>query len=98
MKYFSTFSGVGGMELLFPKDWELMGYSEWDKYASIVHKYHTPQIRNWGDISKINEKELPDFDMICGGFPCQTFSIAGKRKGFEDTRGTLFFEMARIVK
>lgn len=54
--------------------------------------------KNYGDITKINPKELQDFDLLVGGFPCQSFSIAGKRGGFSDTRGTLFFEIARIVR
>ena len=75
-----------------------VGMSEWDKYSSQVLKYRFPNIKNWGDCTKINPSELPDFDMLCGGFPCQSFSIAGKRRGFEDTRGTMFFEIARILK
>ena len=75
-----------------------VGMSEWDKYSSQVLKYKFPDIKNWGDCTKINPDELPDFDMLCGGFPCQSFSIAGKRRGFEDTRGTMFFEVARILK
>jgi DNA (cytosine-5)-methyltransferase 1 len=73
-----------------------VGYSEIDKHAiKIYEKYfkHT----NYGDIRKIKSRDLPDFDLLIGGFPCQSFSIAGKRKGFEDTRGTLFFEIARII-
>lgn len=54
--------------------------------------------KNYGDITQINPAELPDFDLLTGGFPCQAFSIAGKRKGFDDTRGTLFFDIARILK
>jgi len=75
-----------------------IGYSEIDKYATATYQSHFPEHKNYGDITKINEQELPDFDMLVGGFPCQAFSIAGKRKGFEDTRGTLFFDIARIIK
>ncbi len=75
-----------------------IGFSEIDKYASELLKKKFPTIKNYGDATKINPNGLPDFDMLCGGFPCQAFSIAGKRKGFKDTRGTLFFEIARILK
>jgi len=74
-----------------------IGYSEIDKYAIQTYKKHFNH-KNYGDITKINEKELPDFDLLVGGFPCQAFSIAGKRGGFSDTRGTLFFEIARIIR
>lgn len=77
---------------------DCVGYSEIDKYAIATYQSHFPEHHNYGDITKINEQELPDFDMLVGGFPCQAFSIAGKRKGFEDTRGTLFFDIARIIK
>ena len=75
-----------------------VGYSEIDKYATAIYQKHFPEHKNYGDITKIDEKKLPDFDLLVGGFPCQSFSIAGKRKGFEDTRGTLFFEIARILR
>lgn len=98
MKYFSTFSGIGGFELGFPTHFKCVGFSEIDKYANQVYQSHFPNHKPYGDITKINEKELPDFDLLCGGFPCQAFSIAGKRGGFEDTRGTMFFHLARIAK
>ena len=75
-----------------------IGYSEINKYASAVYQKHFPEHKQYGDITKIIAEELPDFDMLVGGFPCQAFSIAGKRKGFDDTRGTLFFDLARILR
>jgi len=74
-----------------------VGFSEINKYAIQVYQKHWPGHKNYGDATKINPSELPDFNMLCGGFPCQSFSIAGKRKGFEDTRGTLFHEILRIA-
>ena len=75
-----------------------IGFSEIDKYAVQIYQSHFPEHKNYGDITKINASELPDFELLVGGFPCQSFSIAGKRGGFEDTRGTLFFEIARILR
>ncbi len=98
MKYLSLFSGIGGFELGIGPQHECVGYSEIDKYASSIYQSHFPEHKNYGDITKIKEQELPYFDLLCGGFPCQSFSIAGKRRGFEDTRGTLFFDIARILR
>jgi DNA (cytosine-5)-methyltransferase 1 len=75
-----------------------IGYSEIDKYATQIYQKHFPNHKNYGDITKIDDTRLPSFDLLVGGFPCQSFSIAGKRQGFEDTRGTLFFEIARILR
>ena len=75
-----------------------VGFSEIDKYAIKIYEQHFPTHRNFWDITKINTDELPDFDCLVWGFPCQAFSIAWKRKWFEDTRGTLFFELARILR
>jgi DNA (cytosine-5)-methyltransferase 1 len=83
------------------REWEhpvCIGFSEIDKYATEIYQKHFPNHKNYGDITTINAEELPDFDLLVGGFPCQAFSIAGKRGGFEDTRGTMFFELARILK
>lgn len=98
MKYFSTFSGIGGFELGIGDEHECVGYSEIDRFADAIYKKHFPKHKNYGDITKIKAETLPDFDLLVGGFPCQAFSIAGKRAGFDDTRGTLFFDLARILK
>lgn len=97
MKYFSTFSGIGGFELGIGEKAKCIGYSEIDKYAIQIYQKHFNH-KNYGNITTINADSLPDFDFLCGGFPCQAFSIAGKRGGFDDTRGTLFFELARIAR
>lgn len=98
MKYFSTFSGIGGFELGIGTKHECVGYSEIEPHAIKVYQKHFPEHINYGDITKINTREIPDFDLLVGGFPCQTFSIAGSRAGFNDTRGTLFFDVARIIR
>ena len=74
-----------------------IGFSEIDRYANQLLQIKFPEVKNYGDATKIDEHTFPDFDLLVGGFPCQSFSIAGKRKGFDDTRGTLFFDIARIL-
>ena len=95
------FSGIGGFELGIQRsipESECVGFSEIDKNAISIYKAHFPTHTNYGSAFDIVPEQLPDFDLLCGGFPCQSFSIAGKRGGFEDTRGTLFFEIARIAR
>lgn len=103
IKYFSMFSGIGGFEVGIEKSkygnrFESVGFSEIDEYATSIYKKHYPNTTNYGDATKIKTEELPEFDFLVGGFPCQSFSIAGRQKGLDDTRGTLFFEIARILK
>ena len=100
-KVFSMFSGIGGFELgllMSEKNVKLVGYSEIDKYAIEVFEKRFKGIKNYGNATTIDETKLPNFDLFVGGFPCQAFSVAGKQRGFNDTRGTLFFDVARILK
>jgi len=71
--------------------------NEWDKYANQIYTKHFGECDS-RDIRTVNTKDIPDHDLLCAGFPCQSFSIAGKRLGFEDTRGTMFFEIAQIIR
>ena len=100
IKYFDMFAGIGGFRsgLEAIGGFECVGYCEIDKYAKQAYEamYDTGGELYFDDARKIIPEQLPDFDLLVGGFPCQSFSIAGARKGFDDTRGTLFFEIARI--
>ena len=101
IKYFDIFAGIGGFRSGLEKagGFQCVGYCEIDKYAKKAYEtlYDTENEVYYDDARKIDPNELPDLDLICGGFPCQSFSIAGKRGGFDDARGTLFFEIARIA-
>lgn len=100
IKFFDMFAGIGGFRsgLEAIGGFECVGYCEIDKYAKQAYEamYDTGGKLYFDDARKIIPEQLPDFDLLVGGFPCQSFSIAGARKGFDDTRGTLFFEIARI--
>lgn len=100
MRYFSLFSGIGGFEIAIERttNWKCIGHSEINPYSIKIYEKHFKGVKNYGDATKIKTKNLPAFDFLVAGFPCQAFSIAGKREGFNDTRGTLFFEVARILK
>lgn len=101
IKYLDMFSGIGGFRsgLEAVGGFECIGYCEIDQYARRAYEamYDTKGEMYFENATKINPDDLPDIDLICGGFPCQAFSIAGRRNGFNDTRGTLFFEIARIA-
>jgi DNA (cytosine-5)-methyltransferase 1 len=100
IKAFSMFTGIGGFELGLKKisiEHEVVGFSEIDPIAATIFNKHFPRVKNYGDATKIKGNELPNFDLLFGGFPCQSFSIAEKREGFDDVRGTLFFDIARIL-
>ncbi len=98
LKFIDLFAGIGGFRLAFENvGAECVFSSEIDQYAIETYEKNFGEKPN-GDISKIDSKEIPNFDILCAGFPCQPFSIGGLRLGFEDTRGTLFFQVARIIK
>lgn len=99
-KFIDLFAGIGGFRLAFQNiGGKCVFTSEWDKYSKMTYQANFGEVP-FGDITKPETKNyIPDnFDVLCAGFPCQSFSIAGKRGGFEDTRGTLFFDVAEIIK
>ena len=110
--FIDLFAGIGGFHLAcHNQGGECVFVSEWDEPAretytanfkkiapKIFDKKGNPTDLFVGDITKVDENDIPDFDLLCAGFPCQPFSQAGLKKGFEDTRGTLFFDIARIIK
>ena len=101
MTYLDCFSGIGGFAkgiIQASSQATCVGFSEIDKYAIQTYEHNFPTHTNYGDITKIDTATLPDFDCFVGGFPCPSWSISGKRKGFEDERGELFFDIVRILK
>lgn len=95
------FSGVGGIELGFTQtnEFRVVYANEFDKNARKTYLYNFPETKMDGrDIHEVKPDDIPDADVIMGGFPCQAFSIAGYRKGFDDDRGDLFFEMLKMIK
>ena len=101
IRFFDMFSGIGGFRSGLERigGFECIGHCEIDKYANQAYNaiYEPKGEIYYEDARTINPNELPDIDLICAGFPCQAFSIAGRRQGFDDARGTLFFEIARIA-
>lgn len=97
-KFIDLFAGIGGFRLGFEKNnFKCVFSSEIDEHAREIYKINYKETPH-KDITKINSKEIPYHDILLAGFPCQPFSIAGEKKGFNDTRGTLFFEIERILK
>lgn len=96
--FIDLFAGIGGIRIPFQQNkGKCVFTSEWDKFAQKTYRINfgdTPE----GDITKISSESIPDFDILLAGFPCQPFSQAGLKKGFSDTRGTLFFDIERIIK
>lgn len=98
MSFIDLFAGIGGFRLALESLGGHCVYSnEWDKYAQSVYFNNFGDVPE-GDITQVDERNIPNHDILCAGFPCQAFSISGKQRGFEDSRGTLFFDVARIVK
>ena len=102
-KSIDLFAGIGGIRLGFDQAFgnniKTVFISEWDKKAVETYKANfNDNIDVVGDITKVDEKDIPDHDILLAGFPCQAFSLAGHKRGFEDARGTLFFDVARIIK
>ena len=97
-KQIDLFAGIGGIRQAFQRQGGYNVYSsEWDKFAQTTYRINYGEIPD-GDITTVDENDIPDHDILLGGFPCQPFSQAGLHKGFEDVRGTLFFDVARIIK
>lgn len=102
MRFLDFFSGIGGFRLgMEMAGHTCVGHCEIDKFADRSYRaMHNVKESEWyaDDITRVEPEELPEADCYCFGFPCQAFSIAGKRRGFEDTRGTLFFEVMRLAR
>ena len=102
IRFIDMFAGIGGFRegLQLAGGFQCVGFCECDKYAQQSYRALFDCEEEWysSDARKIDPDELPEFDLLCGGFPCQAFSVAGHRKGFGDPRGTLFFELARLAE
>lgn len=95
MKFIDLFAGIGGIRLAFEPYGECVFSSEWNAHSQLIYIANFGE-RPHGDITKFKVRDIPKHDILLAGFPCQAFSVAGYRKGFEDPRGTLFYDVARI--
>lgn len=96
--FIDLFAGIGGMRIAFQElNGQCVFSSEWDRFAKVTYRENFGEVP-FGDITKIDANDIPKHDVLVAGFPCQAFSIAGFKGGFDDTRGTLFFDVARIIK
>lgn len=99
MKFYDAFGGIGGFRLgLERTGYECVGYCDNDRHAVACYNKRFDEKHEATDIRKLDAGKLPNFDLLVGGFPCQPFSLAGKRKGTNETRGTLFAELIRIAR
>ena len=97
-KFIDLFAGIGGVRIAFERvGGKCVFTSEWDKPCQIMYEANFGE-KPFGDVTKIAAEDVPDHDILTGGFPCQSFSIIGNKLGFADTRGTLFFDVERILK
>lgn len=101
IRFFDMFSGIGGFRAGLERagGYKCVGHCEIDAFANRSYNavFDTENEVFFDDATKINPKDIPDFDILCAGFPCQAFSVAGRRRGFEDARGTLIFEIVRVL-
>lgn len=107
LTFIDLFAGIGGFHMAFHRNGAHCVFaSEWNEHSRKTYERNFSKVEpklfksnNFaGDITKVDAKSIPDFDILTGGFPCQSFSQAGYKKGFQDVRGTLFFDIARIIK
>ena len=99
MRVCSLFCGIGGIDLAFTQaGHKILWANDIDKYACMTYRHNFPEtVLVEGDIRAIDKRDIPDFDILAAGFPCQPFSVCGKQKGFSDERGNLFFEIGKVI-